>query len=275
MMQLLVRIGSELPKPGHKIAIISNILEKKDSHSIFSLYRALIQNSNSTFIDFLKKYGFQLLLFTNPEKDASSLNTHTISGSEKMLNIVNQEGKCIFLTILNIPWSSSTECYALAGEYSDDGDLIIPNSMKIILNPPPFRVNPDTLQRIRLHDPVFVVVSESTKPEFDIERALIDHSMIPAKMVYISLEKLKEIELCNSFYLELPFLKDVNSREDSRNILDYGVEVLQDIIRCIISKICGCPRSLEKTLLHSEKKIPEAWYTGRKYINIPTMSQFR
>ncbi|NVM28816.1 MAG: hypothetical protein HWN65_08230 [Candidatus Helarchaeota archaeon] len=191
------------------------------------------------------------------------------------LNIVKQEGRCIFLTVFSIHWSRAAEFYTLAGEYSNEGDLIIPNSKKIPLNPPPFRRDPETHKEIRLYDPIFLILSEGINPGIDIECALRDHSMIPSKMAYVSLEEIQDAELRNSFYLELPYLKKEGNDQDSKFLFEYGVNVLQDIIRCIVRYILRLPQSLEKIILASGNEISNAWYKGEEYINPPSMKFFR
>ena len=275
---IVKRLGFKFPKPGCKIVIIGDVNQKREFYNIRSLSKSLSGKDDKIFLNFLREYGFQLVLFSYPQKftvENISLDIKKELIRKFKLNIVKQEGKCVFLTIFSIHWSRAAEFYTLAGEYSNEGDLIVPNSKKILLNPPPFRRDPETNEEIRLHDPIFLILAEGIDPGLDIECALRDHSMIPSKMAYVSLEKMQDAELRNSFYLELPYLKKEGKDQDSKFLFEYGVKVLQDIIQCIVRYLLKLPQSLEKIILSSGNEISNAWYKGEEYINPPSMKFFR
>ena len=275
---LVKRIGAENPKQGDKIVVIGGTHQKEESHSILSIRKAFSRRREEDFIIFLKKYGFQVVIFSYPQElavEGLSMEKQKEVRREFKLKIIKEEGSDIILTVHNNHWADSAEYYVLAGEYGDDGTLIIPDSGKMCLNPAPLRLDPETQKQTKLYDPILMIFSEGKDPEIDIDNALRVHSMIPACIVTIKQELWKEAKLRNSFCLELPNFREKCYNQDMKKIVEYGKKVLQDIIKCIVRHILKLPQTPEKIALVSGKEKPLAWYKGKKYIKPPPLRFFR
>lgn len=275
---LVKRIGVKSIMPIHKIILIGGTHQNEEPHSIFSIKKALSRIKNGDFIDFLQKYGFQVILFSYPQKlviDGLSKKRQKDKRREFKLKIIQQEGPSIILSVHNNHWARSAEVYTLAGEYDDDGVLVIPGSEKICLNSAPLRFDLEAQKWVRLHDPVLLIISDGMDPEIDIGKALKDHSMLPAKIVNIKLMWWKDVELRNSFCLELPYLGKNCYNQDAQKLIEYGKRVLQDIIKCIIRHTLKHPQTPEKIIIASGKEEPQMWYTGKIYYKPPPMTMFR
>jgi len=275
---LVKRIGAKRIIPGNKIILIGGTHQKEEPHSIFSIQKALSRRKNRDFIEFLQKYGFQVVLFSYPQKlvvENISEKKQKETRREFKLKIIEQEGPSIILAVHNNHWALSAEVYTLAGEYSDDGVLKIPGSEKICLNPAPLRFNSETQKWVKQHDPMLLIVNDGMNSEIDIGKALKDHSMIPTNIVNIKFMWWKDFELRNSFCLELPYLGKDCFNQDAQELIEYGKKVLQDIIKCIIRHILMLPQSPEKIMLTSGKKKPLTWYTGQIYYEPPPLKMFR